>query len=125
MARTRVNGSNGVFGLGGARDTDVHVPQGAPNWAVYVDDDKLTQARSAATRANINNINWFTWFSVDNVTQAYTVTFDAPTDGRSHKFYAFDGNSVNEVHPTASQNKGNKTRLQLTFTGGDPGVGLT
>lgn len=125
MARTRVNGSNGVFGLGGARDTDVHLPQGAAGWAVYSDDDKLTQARGAATRAKINNINWFVWFSVDNVTQPYTVTFDAPTDGRSHTFYAFDGTSVQQVNPTPVSNKGNKARLQLTFTGGDPGVGAT
>lgn len=125
MARRLVTGNNGVHGLGGDRDTDVHLPQGASGWAVYSDDEKLTRARGAASSAHIDNINWFAWFSVDGVSQPYTVTFDAPTDGRPHTYYAYDGTSVRQVNPTAVSNKGNKARLQLTFTGGDPSVGAT
>ncbi len=131
MARRAVTGSNGVFGLGGAQDTDVHVPQGVTGWTVYVDDDKLAAARAAATAAGVSNVNWFAWFTVNDQNgnavrqQQYTVTFNAPTDGGSHTFYAYDGSTVRQVTPAQGQNKGNRARLQVSFSSGDPGVGLT
>ena len=119
-----------TIGLGGDRDTDVHAPDGAAGWTAATDNTKLSNARAAAQRANITGINWFAWFTVNDraggpVRQQYRVTFDAPTDGRSHNFYVFDGTSVRQVTPTAAPGKGNKARLQLMFSTGDPGVGMT
>ncbi len=119
-----------VVSLHGTQDTDVHVPDGVTGWAVATDQGKLANARAAAATAKINNINWFAWFTVTDqngrpVRQQYTVTFDAPTDGASHTFYAYDGSAVRQVTPTPAQNKGNKARLQLSFSGGDPGIGMT
>ena len=130
MAETRVTPSNGVHGLGGSHDTDVNVPQGKTDWTVYIDDDKLAKAKAAAASAKIDNINWFAWFTVkdkngQHVKETYTVTFDAPTDGGKHTFYAYDGSTVKEIGTTGAGRKGNKARMQVTFSVGDPGIGMT
>ncbi len=125
MARTPVTGSNGTFGLGGSKHTDVIVPAGRTGWTVSIDTDKLSQAQAAATSANLN-ITWFAWFVVEAgnnpVKQQYTVRFDAPASG--HDVYVYDSSGLRKLDP-GQANTAVPGRWEVTLTDGDPGVGMT
>lgn len=121
MAETRVTPSGGVHGLGGSRDTELHVPAGH---SVYTTDKNL-----AAARQNHPEIDWFACFVVRDqdgnyATSEYTVVLNRPTNAAS-KFYYFDGQNAQQVDYSDAPNKGNRRRIQVKLKVGDPPVGMT
>ncbi len=125
MPRTPVTGSNGTFGLGGNKHTDVVVPAGRTGWTVSIDTDKLASAQGAAASANLN-ITWFAWFVVQAgnspVKEDYTVRFDAPESG--HVVYIHDSSGLRPLELTRVQNT-QAARWVVTLSDGDPGIGMT
>lgn len=121
MADNRVNPSNGRFGLGGSRDTDI-TDLDPGQYDVFTTDKNL-----AAARAAFPNYDWFACFSVKDkqgnyANVNYTVTFNKPASG--NLYYYLNGN-VHALQYTDTNNKGSQARVKATLNVGDPPIGMT
>ncbi len=120
MANTKVNPSNGIWSLGGTRDTDISGIS-ADQYEVYTADDKLANAK-----ADFPDYDWFTAFSVNvkgggSASVTYTLTFNKPASGN---LYYYLNKKVYPVQYSAAPNKGSQARVQASLKVGDPPIGM-
>ena len=116
----KIHPDNGKYKLGGSKDTDL---EGIDDnkYDVFTETEKLAEAEN-----KYKDINWFVSFTVTdkngNVVQdlpEYTIKFNKPNAESLQFYYYLNGTA--HLHPHEdTENKGDKKRVKVKLTVGDP-----
>ena len=123
MAGHKIRPEQGRFRLGGSKDADL---EGIDDkkYNVFTETEKLEKAR-----ADFPMYDWFASFlikdkdgkDVKNLPE-YTMKIDKPDSPETKLYYYLDG-SVHLLPYDDTDNKGNKKRIKVKLSVGDPPTG--
>jgi hypothetical protein len=120
----KIGRKDGKHPLGGSKDTDLEGIDDK-NYNVFTDEEKLAEARQ-----RYPDYNWFVSYTItdkdDRVVRnvpEYTVKFDKPDSSESRFYYYLDG-TAHQVQYDDAEDKGNKKRVKVKLSVGDPPNGI-